>query len=113
MGGCYFVHSQLCGATSAIWSGNIAGLTLFPMLVGGLLCAPGSIAGTAAAYNNFLPFMVGPANHTRMDEITWFNTTPRLFWALGWEYGLSALCYRLTLPENAGGSAAEWCVICA
>lgn len=72
----------------------------FPMLVGGLaLRAPGSIAGTAAAYNNFLPFMVGPANHTRMDEITWFNTTPAVVLGIG----LGIWAFRLVLPFDPAG----------
>ncbi|PHY93687.1 fusaric acid resistance protein FusB [Acetobacter pomorum] len=72
----------------------------FPMLVGGLaLRAPGSIAGTAAAYNNFLPFMVGPANQSRMDEITWLNTTPAVVLGIG----LGIWVFRLVLPFDAAG----------
>ncbi|KFL88345.1 hypothetical protein AmDm5_2347 [Acetobacter malorum] len=74
----------------------------FPMLVGGLaLRAPNSI-GTAAAYNNFMPFMIGPANHSRMNEIIWFNTTPAV--VLGIALGVWA--FRLVLPFDA--AAERW-----
>lgn len=66
-----------------------------PMLVGGLaLRAPGAIAATAAAYNNFLPFMVGPANHHRLDEAGWLNTTPAVVLGIG----LGVLVFQLVLP---------------
>lgn len=68
-----------------------------PMLVGGLaLRAPGAVAATAAAYNNFLPFMVGPANHHRLDEINWLNTTPAVVLGIG----LGVLVFQLVLPFN-------------
>lgn len=74
----------------------------FPMLVGGLaLRAPNSI-GTAAAYNNFMPFMIGPANHSRMNEVIWFNTTPAV--VLGIALGVWA--FRLVLPFDA--AAERW-----
>lgn len=74
----------------------------FPMLVGGLaLRAPGSI-GTAAAYNNFMPFMVGPANHARLNELAWFNTTPAV--VLGIALGVWA--FRLVLPFDP--AAERW-----
>nr|WP_308164923.1 FUSC family protein [Acetobacter sp. P1H12_c] len=74
----------------------------FPMLIGGLaLRAPNSI-GTAAAYNNFMPFMVGPANHTRLNEIVWFNTTPAV--VLGIALGVWA--FRLVLPFDP--AAERW-----
>lgn len=66
-----------------------------PMLVGGLaLRAPGALAATAAAYNNFLPFMVGPANHHRLDELNWLNTTPAVVLGIG----LGVLVFQLVLP---------------
>nr|WP_242007162.1 FUSC family protein [Acetobacter farinalis] len=74
----------------------------FPMLVGGLaLRAPGTI-GTAAAYNNFMPFMVGPANHARLNELVWFNTTPAV--VLGIALGVWA--FRLVLPFDP--AAERW-----
>lgn len=69
----------------------------FPMLVGGLALRAPNATGTAAAYNNFLPFMVGPANHIRMDELTWFNTTPAVVFGIG----LGVWAFRLVLPFNA------------
>ncbi|OUI85957.1 fusaric acid resistance protein FusB [Acetobacter tropicalis] len=74
----------------------------FPMLVGGLALRAPNATGTAAAYNNFLPFMVGPANHTRMDEIMWFNTTPAVVFGIG----LGVWAFRLVLPFDA--AAERW-----
>ncbi|KXV62281.1 fusaric acid resistance protein FusB [Acetobacter orleanensis] len=74
----------------------------FPMLVGGLaLRAPNSI-GTAAAYNNFMPFMIGPANHSRMNEILWFNTTPAVVLGIA----LGVWTFRLVLPFDP--AAERW-----
>lgn len=78
----------------------------FPMLVGGLAVrAPNSI-GTAAAYNNFLPFMVGPANHTRLNEMVWFNTTTAVVFGIG----LGVWVFRLVLPFDAAGE--RWRLRC-
>lgn len=74
----------------------------FPMLVGGLAVRAPNAIGTAAAYNNFLPFMVGPANHIRLDEITWFNTTPAVVFGIA----LGVWAFRLVLPFNA--AAERW-----
>lgn len=72
------------------------------MLVGGLALRAPNATGTAAAYNNFLPFMVGPANHTRMDEMMWFNTTPAVVFGIG----LGVWAFRLVLPFDA--AAERW-----
>ncbi|GAN66061.1 fusaric acid resistance protein FusB [Acetobacter orientalis NRIC 0481] len=73
-----------------------------PMLVGGLALRAPNATGTAAAYNNFLPFMVGPANHTRLDELTWLNTTPAVVFGIA----LGVWAFRLVLPFNA--AAERW-----
>lgn len=74
----------------------------FPMLVGGLALRSPAFGGTAAPYNNFLPFMVGPANHTRMDEIMWLNSTPAVVLGIG----LGVWVFRLVLPFDA--AAERW-----
>lgn len=74
----------------------------FPMLVGGLaLRAPNSL-GTAAAYNNFMPFMIGPANHSRMNETLWLNTTPAVVLGIA----LGVWTFRLVLPFDP--AAERW-----
>ncbi|MCE2565113.1 FUSC family protein [Komagataeibacter sp. FNDCF1] len=77
----------------AVWETLV--LSLFvPMLVGGLALRDGRTVGTAAPYNNFLPFMVYPGNQSRLDELTFFNTNSAVVLGI-W---CSVLVFRLVLP---------------
>ncbi|GBQ17053.1 FUSC family protein [Komagataeibacter rhaeticus] len=77
----------------AVWETLV--LSLFvPMMVGGLALRDGRTVGTAAPYNNFLPFMVYPGNQSRLDELTFFNTNSAVVLGI-W---CSVLVFRLVLP---------------
>ncbi|WP_130731180.1 FUSC family protein [Komagataeibacter xylinus] len=77
----------------AVWETLV--LSLFvPMMVGGLALRDARTAGTAAPYNNFLPFMVYPGNQSRLDELTFFNTNSAVVLGIG----CSVLVFRLVLP---------------
>ena len=77
----------------AVWETLVLSLFL-PMMVGGLALRDARTAGTAAPYNNFLPFMVYPGNQSRLDELTFFNTNSAVVLGIG----CSVLVFRLVLP---------------
>lgn len=53
------------------------------MFIGGLAARNPATATAAGAYNTFLPALIGLDNHSRMDELTWFNATIALLLGLG------------------------------
>ncbi|WP_232275777.1 FUSC family protein [Komagataeibacter oboediens] len=77
----------------AVWETLVASLFV-PMMVGGLALRDARTVGTAAPYNNFLPFMVYPGNQSRLDELTFFNTNSAVVLGI-W---CSVLVFRLVLP---------------
>ncbi|WP_438383957.1 FUSC family protein [Asaia sp. BMEF1] len=66
------------------------------MFIGGLAARNPATATAAGAYNTFLPALIGLDNHTRMDELTWFNATIALILGLG----AGVLVFRCILPFN-------------
>ncbi|GBQ94389.1 FUSC family protein [Asaia lannensis] len=66
------------------------------MFIGGLAARYPATAIAAGSYNTFLPALIGLGNHTRMDELTWFNATLALLLGLG----AGVLVFRCILPFN-------------
>lgn len=66
------------------------------MFIGGLAARNPATATAAGAYNTFLPALIGLDNHSRMDELTWFNATIALLLGLG----AGVLVFRCILPFN-------------
>ncbi|NHN87098.1 FUSC family protein [Acetobacter conturbans] len=65
-----------------------------PMVIGGLATRNPATAALAASFVNFFPYMIGPENHFRTDEIQWFNTSFALLAGL-W---FGVLIFRHILP---------------
>ncbi|NPC88199.1 FUSC family protein [Gluconacetobacter entanii] len=67
-----------------------------PMFIGGLATRNPSTAAMAASFSNFFPYLLGLDNHSRIDELQWFNTTFALLSGLGF----GVLVFRYVLPFN-------------
>ncbi|NHO53464.1 FUSC family protein [Acetobacter estunensis] len=65
-----------------------------PMVIGGLANRNPATAAMAASFVNFFPYMIGPENHGRIDEIQWLNTSLPLLCGLGF----GVLIFRHVLP---------------
>lgn len=53
----------------------LALLLLVPMVIGGLAARTPRLVNHAFSFNMFLPVLIGPANESRYDEISFFNGT--------------------------------------
>lgn len=69
-----------------------------PMVIGGLVNRHAATAAVGASFVNFFPFMLLPENHSRVDEIQWFNTSLALLMGLG----LGGMIFRYLLPFGVG-----------